>query len=61
MDAEMLAAVLSRFGKPVTPCATIGEAVEAAVREAGAGGVVCALGTLYFHATVREAYFSARG
>jgi dihydrofolate synthase/folylpolyglutamate synthase len=56
MDAETLAAALSHYGKPVTACATIAAAVNAALREAGAGGVVCALGTLYFHAAVRESY-----
>ena len=56
MDIETLAGKLSRFDAPVTAHAALGEGVAEAVCRAGKGGVVCALGSLYFSSEVRAAY-----
>jgi dihydrofolate synthase/folylpolyglutamate synthase len=55
MRAETLAALLSGYGVPVTPCADVDEGVAEAIRLAGRDGVVAALGSLYFSGDVRRA------
>ena len=47
MTAEKLAEHLRRYGKPVTPCATVAEGVKAAMKAAGDDGVACSVGSLY--------------
>ena len=59
MDVDALAGKLSRFGVPVRACGILGEGVAAAINEAGKGGIVCALGSLYFSGEVRQAYAAA--
>ena len=54
MKAEELAERLASTGVPAEARDTIEEGVKAAVEAAGKKGVVCALGTLYFSADVRE-------
>ena len=56
MDENELASILSRYDAPVSTHKTIGDGVAEAVKMAGEGGVVCALGSLYFSADVRGAY-----
>lgn len=55
LSAEELAGVLSRFSKPVTPCASVAEAVDTAKELAGEDGMVCASGSLYLVGSVRYA------
>lgn len=55
LSAEELAAVLSRFSKPVTPCASVAEAVDTAKELAGEDGMVCVSGSLYLVGSVRYA------
>ena len=55
MDADTLAALLGRFGKPAAAAATIDDGVARVLAAAGRDGVACALGSLYFSADVREA------
>lgn len=55
LSAEELAGVLSRFSKPVTPCASVAEAVDTAKELAGEDGIVCASGSLYLVGSVRYA------
>lgn len=47
MAAEALKEYLSRFGKPVTACASTEEGVATAIAHAGKNGVVLAYGSLY--------------
>ncbi len=54
MDASRLAELLSRYGKPVVPCDTIAQGVSSAFSLAG-DLPVCALGSLYFSADVKNA------
>ena len=56
MDENELASILSRYDAPISAFNTVSEGVAEAVKMAGEGGVVCALGSLYFSADVREAY-----
>ena len=58
MDAKTLAERLTQFGAPVTACDTVAQGVGEAINRAGESGVVCALGSLYFSADIRQAYFS---
>ena len=55
MKATALAGILEKRGAPAYPCETIAEGVQKAVGLAGSGGVVCALGSLYFSGDVRDA------
>ncbi len=55
MSAEDLRTYLLQFGKPVTACETIEAGVLEAIREAGAGGVVLAYGSLYMAGAIRTA------
>ena len=56
MDARELAGKLSRHRAPVAVCGTIASGVAEAIGSAGKGGLVCALGSLYFSADIRKAY-----
>ena len=56
MDAKVLAERISEYGAPVFVCDSVREGVSQAIERAGKGGIVCALGSLYFSADVREAY-----
>ena len=56
MASEALADKLRGFGVPAKDCATVAAGVAEAVRQAGKGGVVCAMGSLYFSQQVRGAY-----
>ena len=60
MGARELADRVSRRGVPVSASETIGCGVAEAVARAGEGGIVCALGSLYFSADVRAAYHALR-
>ncbi|MBQ4565052.1 MAG: bifunctional folylpolyglutamate synthase/dihydrofolate synthase [Oscillospiraceae bacterium] len=55
MAAEKLAEVLSVFGKPVTPCATVAEGVKTAIAQTEANGAVLAFGSLYMLGDIRTA------
>ena len=56
MDAATLAGELSQYGVPVSVGETVSAGVAEAIAKAGKDGVVCALGSLYFSADIREAY-----
>ena len=56
LSAEALAESLAVFGKPVTTCGSIPEAVELAKEKAGRDGAVCAVGSLYSAGTVRACF-----
>lgn len=54
LPAEQLAEHLEKYGKPVTACGSIPEAVAAAKRLAGDDGVACCVGSLYMAGEARE-------
>ena len=56
LPASELAEHLGRFGKPVTVCRSIPEGVETAREHAEAGGMVCAVGSLYMAGAVRACF-----
>ena len=56
LSAEDLAAGLARYGKPVTPCATVAEGVKRACELAGEDGLVCAFGSLYMTGEIRACF-----
>jgi dihydrofolate synthase/folylpolyglutamate synthase len=60
MDVQALAEKLTRYGAHVSACGSVADGVAEAVGRAGKGGVVCALGSLYFSADIRAAYFRNR-
>jgi len=60
MDAKTLAERLSNYGVPVTACDSVSSGVEQAIEKAGKSGIGCALGTLYFSADIRAAYFDRK-
>ncbi len=47
--------------RSVTPCATMGQALEAAIAAAGPGGVAVATGSIFVAADAREAWLDALG
>ena len=55
LTAEQLRDYLSRYGKPVTPCTSIQEAVDLAIQKAGTEGVVLTYGSLYMVGDIRTA------
>lgn len=55
MGAEQLRQLVLTKGVPAMPCVSVEEAVRTAALAAGAGGVVCALGSLYLSGEVRRA------
>jgi len=58
MDADELKQRLRRFGSPVFAYDTIGAGVKKALGSAGDKGLICALGSFFFSAAIREAYES---
>ena len=56
MAAAELADKLSRYGVPVYTGETMDSGVAQAIGMAGPAGIVCAIGSLYFSANIREAY-----
>ena len=60
MDTQALADKLRRYGVPVSTGATISDGVDIAISRAGKSGIVCALGSLYFSADIRDAYLAKR-
>lgn len=56
LSAEELAKQLSRYGKPVTPCASVAEGVKRACELAGPEGLVCAFGSLYMTGEIRACF-----
>ncbi len=56
LPAAELGRCLERFGKPVTVCETIPDGVTAAMEQAGAEGVACAVGSLYMAGAVRACF-----
>jgi len=56
MDARTLAEKLPQYGAPVSSCDTVGDGIAEAIGRAGKGGVICALGSLYFSGDIRAAY-----
>ncbi|MBQ7871997.1 MAG: bifunctional folylpolyglutamate synthase/dihydrofolate synthase, partial [Oscillospiraceae bacterium] len=55
LAAEALAQQLGRFGKPVTPCASVEEGVRTAMAQTPEGGAVVAFGSLYMVGDIRDA------
>ena len=53
LPPEELAAVLREFGKPVTVCDSVSDAVFTAKDRAGSDGMVCAAGSVYLAGSVR--------
>ena len=60
MEAAALAERLSNYGVPVYTGETMKAGVADAIRLAGPGGIVCAIGSLYFSGSIREAYLGVR-
>ena len=56
MSAELLAEKLSNYNTAVTAAESVSSGVKEAVKKAGKSGIVCALGSLYFSADIRQAY-----
>jgi len=56
MDSTELSKKIKRFGVPVIDCKTVIGGVSEALKEANENDVVCALGSFYFSAQIREAY-----
>lgn len=61
LTAEALRGLLTARNIPAQVCGTVEEGVSAAISAAGAGGVVCALGSLYFSGDVRRAVTNIAG
>lgn len=58
LPAEALGAVLEKYGKPVTVCGSIPEAVQTAVDAARElEGMVCSAGSLYICGEIRECFY----
>jgi dihydrofolate synthase/folylpolyglutamate synthase len=53
LAAEELAECLKTFGKKITVCESVADAVDAAKRLAGTDGMVCAFGSVYLAGAVR--------
>ena len=60
MDSHELAKKLKRFGVPVTDCGTVGKGVSEALKMAGEGDVICALGSFFMSSEVRTTYSALR-
>ena len=56
MKAEELAARIQAMGAKATACASVADGVAKAIEAEGAGGVACALGSLYMSGEVRECF-----
>ena len=55
LAAEDLCRLLEERGVPARACGTVREALHLAAEDAGPGGAVCALGSLYMAAAIKEA------
>ncbi|MDR1328590.1 MAG: bifunctional folylpolyglutamate synthase/dihydrofolate synthase [Oscillospiraceae bacterium] len=55
MKASELAGLLAEYGVPAEACGSVRDGAGRAMKLAGAGGAVAALGSLYFSADVRDA------
>lgn len=53
LDAAELAELLEKYGKPVTACGSVQEAVSEAALRSGGDGMVCAVGSLYLAGEIR--------
>jgi len=53
MPSSELAEYLKRFGVPVTDCGSVSKGVSEALAAAGETDIICALGSLYFHAEIK--------
>lgn len=60
LSARDLAEQLEQGGSPAVVCAGAGDAVERALREAGAEDVICSVGSLYMTGAVRAACLKAQ-
>ena len=60
LDGAALAALLARYGKPVTACASAAEAVRLALAATPKDGAVLAYGSLYLAAELRQAYLNEK-
>ena len=58
METKALAEKLSLHKVPTAAYDTVAKGVAEAISRAGKGGIICALGTLYFSCDVRNAYTS---
>ncbi|MCL1834530.1 MAG: bifunctional folylpolyglutamate synthase/dihydrofolate synthase [Oscillospiraceae bacterium] len=56
MNTQTLANKLSPYGAPVFIGETVASGVNEAIDRAGADGIVCAIGSLYFSGDIRSAY-----
>lgn len=56
MPAEQLAELIKKFGVPATPCASVSDAVHAAISHVEKGGKICAVGSLYMAGEVRQCF-----
>ena len=56
LDAAALAALLQKYGKPVTVCENAAQAVALALESTPPDGAVLAYGSLYLAAELRAAY-----
>ena len=56
MPAEQLAELIKKFGVPATPCASVSDAVHAAISHVEKGGKICAVGSLYMAGEVRKCF-----
>ena len=56
LSAQDLAQWLGRYGKPVTPCETVAQAVRLALAATPETGAVLAYGSLYLAAEIRSVY-----
>jgi len=58
LPAVSLAARLNEWGGKATPCETVEEGIEKALRSAGKDGVVVSFGSLYLAGAVRDAFLN---
>ena len=56
MEAGELARRIRAMGAEATPCGSVADGVEAAMKDAGCDGVCCALGSLYMSGEVRDCF-----
>ena len=54
--ARELARRIRAMGAQATPCGSVADGVEAAMKDAGCDGVCCALGSLYMSGEVRDCF-----
>lgn len=56
LEPEAIARQITARGTGATPCATIAEGIQKAMRFAGKDGVVCAVGSLYMAGEIRALF-----